>query len=48
MKKTKKVVKKSKPGEKFNKFQATKGKLRTPEAVVKSEQNASHKFKKRG
>lgn len=35
-----------KPGAMFSKFQAKKGKLRSADAVVKSEQNASHQFAK--
>lgn len=39
-------MKSMKPGEMFNKFQSAKGKLRSPEAVVASEQKASNKFAK--
>lgn len=35
-----------KPGDKFNKFQAKKGRLRSAAEVIKSEQNASHQFTK--
>lgn len=38
------MAKSFKPGERFNKFQAKKGKLRSAASVVKSEQNASHQF----
>ena len=39
-------MKKMAPGDMYNKFQAKKGKLRSADAVVKSEQNASHQFGK--
>ena len=41
----KRVSKQKNPGDMFNAYQAKK-KLRTSDAVVKSEQNASHQFKK--
>ena len=40
----KKKAKKSNPGDLYNKFKSKKGKLRSADAVVKSEQNASHQF----